>query len=172
MTMYKTHHPRACKVRFYQPREEGGGRLLSVEQCAQEDEMSIAEYLRNSKEEMLRRVVDERIIKAEGLADDFKKLVHEQRLSKWKEKALHGQYLREVEQVASKKDTFQWIKSGHLKRETEGFLIAAQDQALRANAIKVKIDKQGGSPLCRLCGVKDETVDHLVSRCSKIVQTD
>ena len=32
-------------------------------------------------------------------------------------------------------------EKGELKKETEGFLIAAQDQALRTNAIKEKIDK-------------------------------
>ena len=31
---------------------------------------------------------------------------------------------------------------GDLKRETEGLTIAAQDQALRTNVIKAKIEKQ------------------------------
>ena len=85
---------------------------------------------------------------------------------------LPGQFIRDTENVANKEATMQWLKRGILKKETEGFIIAAQDQALRTNAIKVNIDKQTGTSMCRLCGEKEETVDHLVSSCSKIAQTD
>ena len=50
--------------------------------------------------------------------------------------------------------------------------MAAQDQALRTNAIKCKIDKTSEDSMCRLCKEREETVDHLVSSCSKIAQTD
>ena len=50
--------------------------------------------------------------------------------------------------------------------------MAALDQALRTNAIKTKIDKTANDSKCRLCKEKEETVDHLVSACSKIAQTD
>ena len=64
----------------------------------------------------------------------------------------------------------KWIKNGFLKKETEGMLFAAQEQALRTNAIKAKIDKQPVSPKCRFCGKTSETVMHLVSGCSKLAQ--
>ena len=172
LTLHKAHHPRASTARLYLPREEGGRGLQSVEQAIQEDIRSIVEYLENSKETLLKKVIDEKVLHADGSAESFKKEQREERLKEWKEKALHGQYLREVEPVANKSATFKWIESGMLKKETEGLLVAAQDQALRTNAIKVKIDHQKGSELCRLCGQKEETVDHLVSSCSKIAQTD
>ena len=34
--------------------------------------------------------------------------------------------------------TWNWLKNGYLKKETEGFIMAAQDQAIRTNAIKAK----------------------------------
>ena len=49
--------------------------------------------------------------------------------------------------------------------------MAAQDQATRTNAIKAKIDKTSSDSICRLCKVKEETIDHLVSSCNKITQT-
>ena len=55
-----------------------------------------------------------------------------------------------------------------MKKETECMLFAAQEQALRINSIKAKIDKQPVSPKCRLCGTKEETVMHLVSGCPKL----
>ena len=51
-------------------------------------------------------------------------------------------------------------------------ITAAQDQALRTNAIKLRIEKQDLSPLCRMCGAKDETTHHLVCECSKRAQVE
>ena len=172
LTIYKAHHPKASVARLYLPREEGGRGLKSIEQTVEEDKKGIVEYLVKSDEDILRKVVTEKIIKAEGNVDDYKKEMQTERLKEWKEKALHGQFLHDTEAIIYKQSTFQWIKCGKLKKETEGLLIAAQDQALRTNAIKTKIDHQEGSHLCRLCGQKEETVDHLVSSCSKIAQTD
>ena len=52
---------------------------------------------------------------------------------------------------------------GDLKEETE-------DRALRTNAIKASIEKQDVSPLCRMCQQKNETIDHLICKCSKKAQ--
>ena len=38
--------------------------------------------------------------------------------------------------------SWDWLKGGILKKETEGLLTAAQDQALQTNYIKKKIDRQ------------------------------
>ena len=172
LTMHKAHHPRASTARLYVPREEGGRGLKSVEQAIEEDKRGITEYLRKSNEWLLRKVVSEGILDVEGSPEDYKRHQQAERLQEWKGKALHGQYVREIGPIASKQMSFGWIRNGRLKKETEGLLVAAQDQALRTNAIKVKIDHQAGSPLCRLCGEKEETVDHLVSSCGKIAQTD
>ena len=42
-------------------------------------------------------------------------------------------------------------------------LFSAQEQALRTNSIKAKIDKQSVPPTCRLCGTKEEILMLLVS---------
>ena len=46
--------------------------------------------------------------------------------------------------------------------------MAAQDQALHTNAIKVKIDKQDGDTTCRMCKTKEETIAHIASERSKL----
>ena len=51
-------------------------------------------------------------------------------------------------------------------------ITAAQDQALRTNAIKAKVENQNLSPLCRMCGEKDESMGHLVGECSKLAQAE
>ena len=57
------------------------------------------------------------------------------------------------------------LRKGHLKKETEVMVRAAQEQALRVNLIKHHIDGQDVSPMSRLCGESSETVIHLSSGC-------
>ena len=38
--------------------------------------------------------------------------------------------------------SWDWLNKGDLKKETEGLITTAQDQALRTNAIKARIEKQ------------------------------
>ena len=84
----------------------------------------------------------------------------EQRRQKWTGKVLHGQFPRQIEPIADP-SIWSWMVEQDLKKETEGLLIAAQDQALRTNYIKHKIDKvPGSSPLCRVCRSHNETTDH------------
>ena len=51
-------------------------------------------------------------------------------------KPLHGKYFVTVEKLAEEGDvdldrTWQWLKGGFLTKGSEGFIMAAQDQALQ-----------------------------------------
>ena len=48
--------------------------------------------------------------------------------------------------------------------------MAAQEQTIRTNAIKAKIDKTQAESKCRLCGKVDETVRHIVCECPMLAQ--
>ena len=47
---------------------------------------------------------------------------------------------------------------------------AAQDNAIRTNHIKARIDKTQQNSKCGLCGDRDETINHIISECSKLAQ--
>ena len=50
-------------------------------------------------------------------------------------------------------------------------ICSTQEQALRTNYINFRMDKTLDSPLCRMCGNKNETVSHIVSEYSMLAQT-
>ena len=101
----------------------------------------------------------------------LKKAKKEKRLQNWKEKALHGQYLRQTKEVRSGQ-SWVWLQNGDLKRERESLIVAAQNQSIRTKLVKAKIDKSQKGMLCRLCKKTDESIDHVVSGCSKLAQKE
>ena len=64
-----------------------------------------------------------------------------------------------------------WLQNGDLK-ETESLIVAAQNQSIRVNLVKAKIDKSQKDRLCRLRMKADESIDHVVSRCSKLAHKE
>ena len=50
--------------------------------------------------------------------------------------------------------------------------MAAQNQSIRANLVKTRIDKSQRDSLCRVCRKVDESIDHIVSGCSKLAQKE
>ena len=86
---------------------------------------------------------------------------------RWQDKPLHGRFVArskkaDVDELA----THQWLRSSGLKGETEGFILAAQDQSLFTRNYQANILHNGADPKCRFCHEKIETIDHLVSGCS------
>ena len=59
-----------------------------------------------------------------------------------------------------------------LERETESLIVAAQNQSIRINVVKAKICKSQGDFLCRVFRKVDESIDHIVSGCSKLAQKE
>jgi hypothetical protein len=172
MTINRALHPQSDVDRLYLPRKEGGRGLLQVKQTVEEEKRALNDYIQSSTEDALKTVSEEDLFNVENTKNDYRKQEIKNRRDRWQNKALHGQYLKNIEGKVDTEKNWSWLRNGDLKKETEGFLLAAQDQALRTNAIKAKIDKTINSSKCRLCKEREETVDHLVSACSKIAQTE
>ena len=60
---------------------------------------------------------------------------------------------------------------GSFKREIVSYLIAAQNNTIKTNNVEAKVDKTQQNSKCRLYGDRANTIDHILSKCSKLVQT-
>ena len=96
-------------------------------------------YVQGSEERLLQAARGDRVDDLEA-ASILKKAKKEKRLQDWEEKALHCQYLRQTKDVRSEQ-SWVWLQNGDLKRETERQIVAAQNQSIRTNLVKPKIDK-------------------------------
>ena len=97
--------------------------------------------------------------------EDFKKMVRE----KWKEKAMHGKFPNYLDKDHVDVELlFKWMKYTGLKRETEGLITAARDQALNIRYYNKHIIRQGTTDRCRMCHTQPETVEHIISGCQML----
>ena len=86
-------------------------------------------------------------------------------------KQLHGRFKRLLNNILRDK-TRTWLRKGNFKRETESLLMAAQNSAIETNHIKARMEKTQQNSKCRLCGDRDETINHIISECSKLAQKE
>ena len=171
MTMNGSLHPRGNVGRLYLARKEGGRGLISCEEeCVNLEVQNLDKYLSESEEWMLKFVAREKRLSEVEDPDVFKKRLKEEKRSQWLEKPLHGRFLKDTEKVSTER-TWQWLKGGHLKKETEAMVCVAQKQTLRVNSIKNHIDGQDVSPICRLRSESSEAVKHLSSGCPMLARS-
>ena len=109
---------------------------------------------------------------AKSLKHVFKSKMKSLKEEKWKNKALHGQYPKILEKPhVDSVTTNKWLSS-NLKGETEGLLVAAQDQAINTRNYQKVICGQQVESKCRMCSQHEETVDHILSGCEVLAKTE
>ena len=132
MTMHKALHPRYDVDRLYVSRKEGGRGLASVEDSVDASIQRLEDYIQ--KHEGLNTATRNN---TENTMNNRMTITRKQ---KWEGKPLYGQFKRLINNISDQK-TWTWLRKGNFKRETESFLIAAQNNAVRNNHIKARIDK-------------------------------
>ena len=58
---------------------------------------------------------------------------------KWERKQLYARFKRLINDISNDK-TWTWLRKGNFKRETEFLLISAQNNVVRNNHIKARIE--------------------------------
>ena len=157
------HHMKSNVMKLYVKRKNGGKGLIGVEECWAAEMRNIDYYVANSKEKLLKVVARlERLDreKIEG-KEEYKTRMEREKIETIEGMELHGQFERQTKGEKTA-ESWNWLKYGNLKRETESLLLAAQEQALNTNSVK-KIYDRDVSNKCRLCGTHVENVMHIVS---------
>ena len=164
MTMHKALHPRDDVCRLYVSRKEGGRGLTSIEESVDASIQRLEDYLEKHERGLITTIRNN----TDKTIDDRMTITRKQ---KWEEKPLYGRFKRLINTISHQK-TWTWLRKGNFKRETESLQIAAQNNAIRTNHIKARIDKTQQNSKCRLCYDRDETINHIISECSKLAQKE
>ena len=143
LTMHNGNHPKSNVDRLYLSRSEGGRGLIGVQDTVETAILGLRNYVRNSKE-------------------SYRETLNEHKKRKKRMKGKHSGH---------KNNWWEWLRKGCLRRITET-LIITQKQAIRINNIKTKIDKTQENSKYRICGKAEESVNHVLSECRKLVQKE
>ena len=157
-------HPRHDVDRLYVSRKEEGRGLASIEDSIDALIQRLEDYIQKHEGGLItatRNDTDNTMVNRMTII----------RKQKCEGKQLYGRFKRLISNTSRDK-TWAWLRKGNFKRETESLLIAAQDNAVRTNHIKVRIDKTQQNSKCRLCGDRNETINHVISECSKLAQKE
>jgi hypothetical protein len=175
LTIHKALHPKADVDRLYVSRKMGGRGLKKIKHVIEAEVIGLVDYIwNNNKDDPLIEAV-----KMSGLfqppetdKETWKKTTKQELAHTWRQKPLHGQYVRQADEISTKQSTYKWLKEAGLKAETEALITAAQDQALNTKAHKTKIMNISNDSKCRLCKSMDETTEHILSGCQVLAGTE
>ena len=133
MTMHKALHPRDDVDRLYVPRKEGGRGLTRIEDSVDESIQRLEDYIEKHERGIITAIRND----TDNMIDGWMTTTRKQ---KWEKKQFYGRFKRLINNISHQK-TWTWLSKGNLKRETESLLIAAQDNAIKTNHVKARIDK-------------------------------
>lgn len=175
LSKYRMHHPRSSTERLYLSRHHGGRGLLSLEVMCRQQEKQLRHYFINNKSMTAICAQDHGYTPLKLLQENhnpsFPKC--EDRIEQWKSKELHGRFATALRSNAiDMKRSTEWLRTAGLFGETEGFVLAIQDQVVTTNNYRRYIMKENISDMCRLCKKATESIQHICSGCSQLAQTD
>ena len=167
LTLFQGLHPKSDVNRRYLPHKLGGRGLLSCEDIVHEEHCSLFYFVQQSSDELTIELKKSGLLCECETVNKFRSEKLHERLERYKHRSLHGYYERVCGDVINQASTFYWLNKGDLSIESEGFLMAAQEQSLPTRAM-TQIHGTCPSALCCLCGEHPETVEHLISGCPKL----
>ena len=95
IVIYRELHPRSCVDRLHTKKRWKKG-LVHVEDCVHEEKCNLSKHATQIKKALTKTATAE-INLEKYIVNANKKEKKENRLKEWKQKALHGQFVRETE---------------------------------------------------------------------------
>ncbi|CAK1579591.1 unnamed protein product [Parnassius mnemosyne] len=183
LTKYLVHHPKSAVERVTLPRAKGGRGLIDIRRLCAKQVQSLRSYFLSRTSSSLHHVVtkaDDRLTTLDLLhADNIQSLetdaeYKEAKLRQWASKPLHGRFANELTQpYVDIEASNNWLKHGEIFAETEGFMVAIQDQVMPTKNYLRFIVKTGiEDDQCRRCHQKPETIQHITGGCQVLAGTE
>ena len=162
MTMHKALQPRDDIDRLCVSRREGRRGLASIEDSVDVSIQRVEDYIEKSERRLIAATRN-------NTNDTRTNRTTITRKQKCEEKQQCGRFKRLTSDISDEK-AWMWLRKENLKRETESLLLATQNNAIRTNHIKARIDKTQKNSRCRFYGDRDETFKHIFSEYNKFAQ--
>ena len=162
ITIHMALHPRDDVDRVYVSRKEEERGLASIGVSVDASIQRLEDYIEKHEGGQIAAIKNE----TDNTVTNRMAIT---RKRKWEEKQLYGRFKQLINNNSHEK-TWSWLRKGNFKRYTKYLLIAAQNNAIRSNQIKARIDKMQQNSKCRPCGDRDKSINHIISECSKFAQ--
>lgn len=178
MTKMRFHHPKASMERMELPRSEGGRGILDLQHLLDKQKSSLHEYFHTKVDSDIHTAIRHSDLNYTPLnlsSDNLQSnaISRAEKIEKWAHKELHGKHRHFLEDP--KVDKFasnMWLMCGQIYPETEGYMIAIQDNVIPTKNYRKHILKEDITDTCRKCGKQGETIDHVISGCPDMVNTE
>jgi hypothetical protein len=178
LTKHRCHHPKSAKERLYLDRKQGGRGLINIQQHHEKQVKRLRSYFyeKQSTSSLHKAIVTLDIkLSPLNLSNSTAEIRHfsdEELIQDWNNKVLHGRFAKALEK-SDKDASLQWLKCGTLYAETEGFMIAIQDEVIATKNHQKYIQKLDvTNDRCRICKAQSETIQHLTAGCSALANSD
>jgi hypothetical protein len=180
-TKFCKHHPKSAIERFNLPRENGGRGFTNLEILQHNQVASLKNYFLSRARD---NTFFNALVSADkgytplNLSDNIISDIVEPNISETianiKQKSLHGRYFKELEQPEINiQASHAWLKKSNIHPETEGFIFAIQDRVINTRNYKKHIcGLQSIIDKCRICGTEGETIEHIISSCTVLAQSE
>jgi len=173
-TKYRCHHPKSTVERFHLPRNLGGRGVIDIVNLHYQQLERLRQYCQEkangSEIHQIVTYIDRKItpLNLTNETTDLHSQIqsNEVKIDNWKEKQLHGRYPYQIEEeLMNRKSSIKWLCLGEHFAETEGFIIAIQDQVVSTKNYRKFVLKDFNilDDKCRLCRDHRENVDHIIS---------
>lgn len=181
MTENNAHHPKSCIERMSLPRKEGGRGLIDIEQQHDRQVDNLRNYFHSkaNTSDLIKAVVevDQKLtpLNLKSREYEFFSSTNQDKESRWSQKSLHGRYYHSLHNTnVDQEMSNRWLTDGSVFSETEGFMLAIQDEVIATRNYMKHIIKCPNAPedRCRRCGSPGETIDHIISACPTLTQSD
>ena len=122
--LYGAFHVKSNVNRPYMKRNEGGRGLISIRDCVDAETRNLNAYIANSEEDLFKFASTALNLDPAAIEEkeNFQKRLVNQRRTELKSMKLHGQFENHTEEIKVK-ESWDWLRRGDLKRETEALIM-------------------------------------------------